>query len=132
MRNDNLRFRCKHATLRVEHTDTPFTGAMQPGQVVSFPIAHGEGRYFADDDVLADLQANDQIVFRYATGGGDVTPDANPNGSIDNIAGIVNPERNVLGLMPHPERCVESLLGGGNDGALVFRSLIDHVDTVAA
>jgi phosphoribosylformylglycinamidine synthase len=132
MRNDNLRFRCKHATLRVENGETPFTGAMRAGQVVSFPIAHGEGRYFADDDVLADLDAHDQVVFRYANADGNVTAEANPNGSAANIAGIVNRERNVLGLMPHPERCVESLLGGGNDGALVFRSLIEHAGTVAA
>jgi len=132
MRNDSLRFRCKHATMRVEATDTPFTQMMQPGQVVSFPIAHGEGRYFADEDVLDALESNNQVVFRYATEGGDITDDANPNGSVRNIAGIVNEKRNVLGLMPHPERCVESLLGGGKDGALVFRSIIKHVTTVAA
>jgi len=132
MRNDSLRFRCKHATMRVESTDTPFTQMMEPGQVVSFPIAHGEGRYFADEDVLDALESNDQVVFRYATEGGDITDDANPNGSARNIAGIVNEKRNVLGLMPHPERCVESLLGGGEDGALVFRSIIEHVATVTA
>ncbi|PEN13072.1 phosphoribosylformylglycinamidine synthase I [Longibacter salinarum] len=132
MRNDNLRFRCNHATLRVENNQTPFTHLMDKGQVVSFPIAHGEGRYFADGDVLDELRDNDQIVFRYATETGDITKDANPNGSIDNIAGIVNRDGNVLGLMPHPERCVESLLGGGDDGALVFRSLIEHTATVAA
>ena len=132
MRNESLRFRCKHATMRVEATDTPFTQAMQPGQMVSFPIAHGEGRYFAEDDMLETLEANGQVVFRYATADGEVTEDANPNGSEHNIAGIVNADRNVLGLMPHPERCVESLLGGGDDGALVFRSLIEHVTSVAA
>ncbi len=132
MRNESLRFRCKHATMRVEQTDTPFTQAMQPGQMVSFPIAHGEGRYFAEDDVLETLEANGQVVFRYATADGEITEDANPNGSERNIAGIVNAERNVLGLMPHPERCVESFLGGGDDGALVFRSLIEHVTSVAA
>jgi len=132
MRNDNLRFRCKHSTLRVVNNQTPFTGAMRAGQVVSFPIAHGEGRYFADDDVLADLDAHDQIVFRYADGDGNVTAEANPNGSAENIAGIVNRQGNVLGLMPHPERCLEPLLGGGDDGALVFQSLIEHAGAVAA
>lgn len=132
MRNESLRFRCKYATMRVEQTDTPFTQAMTPGQVVSFPIAHGEGRYFAENDVLDALEANNQVVFRYASDDSDTTNDANPNGSEHNIAGIVNVERNVMGLMPHPERCVESLLGGGDDGALVFRSIIDHVSSVAA
>lgn len=135
MRNDSLRFRCTFATLRVDNADTPFTRAMSSGQLVSFPIAHGEGRYFADDDVLDALEAGNRVVFRYADDAGRVTDEANPNGSVSNIAGIVNEGGNVLGLMPHPERCVEALLGGNdgsNDGALVFRSLIEHVDAVTA
>jgi len=131
MRNESLRFSCKWATLRVESADTPFTQSMEAGRVVRFPIAHGEGRYFAEDDVMDDLEAHDQIVFRYATEDGEVTEDANPNGSLRNIAGIVSRERNVLGLMPHPERCVEPLVGG-DDGALIFQSLIEHMSAVAA
>jgi len=131
MRNESLRFSCKWATLRVESADTPFTRSMEAGCVVRFPIAHGEGRYFAEDDVMDDLEAHDQIVFRYATEDGEVTEDANPNGSLRNIAGIVSRERNVLGLMPHPERCVEPLVGG-DDGALIFQSLIEHMSAVAA
>ena len=131
MRNESLRFTCKDTTLRVETTDTPFTNAMQPGQVVTFPVAHGEGRYYADDEVLDTLEAHDQVVFRYATAEGAVTEDANPNGSVRNIAGITNRARNVCGLMPHPERCVEALLGN-DDGRLVFDSLIRHLERVAA
>lgn len=126
MRNESLRFICKPTTLRVDQTDTPFTSAMAPGQVVTFPVAHGEGRYYADADVLQALEAENRIVFRYADADGVASPDANPNGSVDNIAGIVNAERNVLGLMPHPERCADPLIGSG-DGALIFESLIDHV-----
>jgi phosphoribosylformylglycinamidine synthase subunit PurQ / glutaminase len=131
MRNESLRFSCKWATLRVESADTPFTRSVEAGRVVRFPIAHGEGRYFAEEDVIDDLEAHDQVVFRYATEAGEVTEDANPNGSLRNIAGIVNRERNVLGLMPHPERCVEPLVGG-DDGALIFQSLIQHLSAVAA
>lgn len=131
MRNESLRFSCKWATLRVESADTPFTRSMEAERIVRFPIAHGEGRYFAEDDVLDDLEAHDQIVFRYATEDGEVTEAANPNGSLRNIAGVVNRERNVLGLMPHPERCVEPLVGGV-DGALLFESLIEHLSAVAA
>jgi phosphoribosylformylglycinamidine synthase len=131
MRNESLRFTCKDTTLRVETTDTPFTNAMQSGQVVTFPVAHGEGRYYADDEVLDTLEAHDQVVFRYATSEGAVAEDANPNGSVRNIAGITNRAGNVCGLMPHPERCVEALLGN-DDGRLVFESLIRHLERVAA
>jgi phosphoribosylformylglycinamidine synthase len=131
MRNESLRFTCKDTTLRVETTDTPFTNAMQSGQVVTFPVAHGEGRYYADDEVLDTLEAHDQVVFRYATAEGAVAEDANPNGSVRNIAGITNRDGNVCGLMPHPERCVEALLGN-DDGRLVFESLIRHLERVAA
>ncbi|PSQ97074.1 MAG: phosphoribosylformylglycinamidine synthase I [Bacteroidetes bacterium SW_9_63_38] len=131
MKNESLRFISRPTTLRVENTETPFTGALQEGQVVTFPIAHGEGRYFAEDEVLDRLEADDQVLFRYSTDGGAVTADANPNGSERNIAGIVNAAGNVCGLMPHPERCVEALIGSG-DGRFVFDSLIEHVSAVAA
>jgi len=131
LRNESLRFVSKPTTLRVENADTPFTGAFRKGQVVTFPVAHGEGRYFADDDVLDRLDANDQILFRYSTPDGVINDDANPNGSVRNIGGIVNEDRNVCGLMPHPERCVEALIGG-TDGRLIFESLIEHVTAVAA
>jgi len=131
MRNESLRFICKETTLRVENADTPFTSALTDGQVVAIPLSHGEGRYYADEDVLRQLEANDQVLFRYSTPGGTVTDEANPNGSVHNIAGIVNQGDNVCGLMPHPERCVEPLLGG-DDGRLLFESLLAHVSAVAA
>lgn len=126
MRNESLRFVCKSTPLRVERTDTPFTGALQEGQVLDVPVAHGEGRYYADEVTLDRLEANGQVVFRYADAAGQVTPEANPNGSVRNIAGIVNEKGNVLGLMPHPERCAEAIIGSG-DGALVFQSLIGYL-----
>lgn len=125
MRNESLRFICKNTLLRVENADTAFTSALSEGQVVTIPISHGEGRYYADDEVLDRLEARDQVLFRYSTSEGTVTPDANPNGSVRGIAGIVNEAGNVCGLMPHPERCVEPLLGG-DDGRLVFESLLQH------
>lgn len=126
MRNEQLRFICKPVPLRVERADTPFTHTMEPGQVVEFPVAHGEGRYYADEPTLDRLESNNQIVFRYCTPDGMATEEANINGSSRNIAGIVNKGGNVLGLMPHPERCVESLIGSG-DGRFVFESLIEQV-----
>lgn len=126
LRNASLRFLCKYVHVRVEQTDTPFTNALQPGQVLRIPIAHGEGNYFAPPEVLQRLEANGQVVFRYCEPDGRVTQEANPNGSAHNIAGIVNAQRNVLGMMPHPERCVEALLGSA-DGLGIFRSLIRHV-----
>jgi len=131
MRNESLRFTCKHVHLRVENDDTPFTQRGRTGDVVSFPVAHGEGRYYADDDVLEHLEATDRVVFRYAESDGTVSPEANPNGSVNNIAGIVNDTGTVCGLMPHPERCVEALLGS-DDGRLVFESMIEHAAAVAA
>ncbi len=126
MRNASLRFACKDVCLRVETTGTPFTGTMEVGQVLRTPIAHGEGNYYASESELDALEANDQVVFRYATAEGDVTPAANPNGAARNIAGIVNAGRNVLGLMPHPERCAETLIGSG-DGLQVFESVLNHM-----
>jgi phosphoribosylformylglycinamidine synthase subunit PurQ / glutaminase len=123
LRNAGLKFRCEHVFLRVEQTDTPFTSLCTQGQVLQIPIAHGEGNYFADPHVLAALDANRQVVFRYATATGEVTPDANPNGSIHNIAGICNEGRNVVGLMPHPERACEPALGS-RDGLVMFESVV--------
>jgi phosphoribosylformylglycinamidine synthase I len=127
MRNTGLRFICKHVYIRVESAATPFTSSAQPGQVLRIPIAHAEGNYFCDAATLADLKRNSQIVFRYSAEDGNSTPDANPNGSLDAIAGVCNRERNVVGLMPHPDRAVESLLGapdGSTDGLVIFRSAI--------
>ncbi len=125
-RNASLRFVCKEAPLRVERADTPFTGAMREGQVLHVPVAHGEGRYVADEETLDRLEAHRQVVFRYCTAGGEAAPEANPNGSARGIAGITNAAGNVLGLMPHPERCAEALVGSG-DGALLFASLLEHL-----
>ncbi|MDK2817405.1 MAG: phosphoribosylformylglycinamidine synthase subunit PurQ / glutaminase [Moorella sp. (in: firmicutes)] len=123
-RNDCLQFRCQWTYLRVENNATPFTNRFQEGQVIRIPIAHGEGNYYADAATLAELEANRQIIFRYCNQDGEVTPAANPNGSVGNIAGIVNREGNILGMMPHPERCAESLLGG-TDGRELFASIVD-------
>ncbi|MFQ5860849.1 MAG: phosphoribosylformylglycinamidine synthase subunit PurQ [Dehalococcoidia bacterium] len=122
LRNAHLQYRCRWVHLRVDSAQTPFTLACTPGQVLRIPISHGEGNYYADEATLAELEERGQVVFRYATPQGQVTPEANPNGSTANIAGIVNREGNVLGMMPHPERCVEPLLGG-TDGRLLFQSL---------
>ena len=126
MRNASLRFACKDVHLRAENVRTPFTGALREGQVIEVPIAHGEGNYYASADVLDRLEANGQVVFRYCDAEGHVTSEANPNGSARNIAGIVNERGNVLGLMPHPERCAETSIGSG-DGALLFQSVLDHL-----
>ncbi|MBO8169135.1 MAG: phosphoribosylformylglycinamidine synthase subunit PurQ [Thermoanaerobacteraceae bacterium] len=125
--NDNLQFRCHDTFLRVENATTPFTGRMSAGQVVKIPIAHGEGNYYADEETLAELEKNGQVVFRYSTPEGEITREANPNGSTANIAGIVNKEGNVLGMMPHPERCAEAILGG-EDGKLIFQSIVDWLE----
>jgi phosphoribosylformylglycinamidine synthase len=124
MRNDSLQYRCEWVNLRVEKVDTPFTSACEPGQVLRIPISHGEGRYVADAATLDELEASGRVVFRYATATGDVTPNANPNGSERNIAGIVNQRGNVVGMMPHPERACEALMGG-EDGLLLWRSAIE-------
>ncbi|MEZ4700662.1 MAG: phosphoribosylformylglycinamidine synthase subunit PurQ [Rhodothermales bacterium] len=131
MRNASLRFACKDVHLRVESTDTPFTSSMKTGEVLRIPIAHGEGNYYASDRELDELEAAGQVVFRYATPEGAITPDANPNGAARNIAGIVNANRNVLGMMPHPERCAETIVGSG-DGLKVFESILVHAGAVSA
>ena len=128
MRNKALRFLCRQVHIRVEHTDTPFTCAARPGQILKSPIAHMEGNYFCDPATLADLERHNQIIFHYVHPDGrdasENDPAANPNGSLHSIAGICNRERNVLGLMPHPERAVESPLGS-SDGLVLFRSLVE-------
>ena len=121
-RNEDLQFHCEWVHLRTETAETPFTGAVKPGQVLRIPISHGEGRYYADSETLADLNKNRQVVFRYSTPEGQPTRGANPNGSLENIAGICNRQRNVLGMMPHPERCCEEILGG-TDGRGIFESI---------
>jgi phosphoribosylformylglycinamidine synthase I len=126
LRNRSLNFICKDVYVRVENAATPFTNACKPGQVLKIPIAHAEGNYYTDPVTLAGLQANAQVVFRYCTADGKVTPEACPNGSLDNIAGIRNAEGNVLGMMPHPERCAEEMLGN-EDGRIIFQSMIQSL-----
>ena len=121
--NAGLRFVCRPVYVRVETTATPFTAATRAGQVLEIPVAHGEGNYFCDAETLGELEQNGQIVFRYTTPEGRETKEANPNGSLANIAGICNRERNVLGLMPHPERASEARLGS-EDGLVIFRSMV--------
>jgi phosphoribosylformylglycinamidine synthase len=123
MRNECLQYRCQSTHLVVENADTPFTRAMRPGQVLTMPISHGEGKYYADPATLAALKRNRQIVLRYATADGQVTRAANPNGSLENIAGLVNEDGTVFGLMPHPERAAERAMGS-TDGLLIFHSLL--------
>ena len=124
MRNDSMQFRCVPTQLRVENASTMFTSAAREGDVLMVPISHGEGNYQADAETIAKLEADRRVVFRYATADGAVTPEANPNGSLNNIAGIINERGNVLGMMPHPERSAETLLGG-DDGLVIFRSMIE-------
>jgi phosphoribosylformylglycinamidine synthase len=123
MRNNSLQFKCKWVNLRVETSDSVFTNATDTGQVLQIPISHGEGSYYADDTTIEELERSGRILFRYCTEEGETTLDANPNGSIGNIAGITNERGNVLGMMPHPERCCESLIGG-EDGKLIFESML--------
>jgi phosphoribosylformylglycinamidine synthase I len=125
-RNAGLRFICRPVHIRVETTDTPFTAAARRGQVLEMPIAHADGNYFCDAATLAELKRNQQIVFRYTTPEGREDAAANPNGSLANIAGICSRERNVAGLMPHPDRAVETTLGS-SDGLVIFRSWIESL-----
>lgn len=121
-RNAGLHFVCRHVDVKVENPDTPFTNEVDPGAILSLPIAHAEGNYTCDDETYDALEANAQIVFRYCDKNGELTDAANPNGSCGNIAGVCNLEQNVLGMMPHPERACEGLLGS-NDGRAIFRSV---------
>jgi phosphoribosylformylglycinamidine synthase len=124
LRNTSLNFICKDVYVRVENAATPFTGRYRPGQVLKIPIAHADGNYYTDEVTRSQIKANAQVVFRYCDAEGKVTEAANPNGSLDNIAGIQNPAGNVLGMMPHPERCSEDVLGG-HDGRLIFESMLE-------
>jgi len=123
LRNAGLRYICKQVYLRTETADSPFTSEMTRGQVLKIPIGHMEGNYFCDPTTLDDLRHHDRVAFRYSCPDGQITPEANPNGSLDNIAGILNEGRNVLGMMPHPDRSSEILLGSA-DGFAIFRSLV--------
>lgn len=124
LRNDSLKFACKFVTLRVENTDTPFTRRSKKGALLRIPIAHGEGNYFADAATLSDLNKNSQVLVRYSDNSGKTTSDSNPNGSLENIAGICNKKRNVFGLMPHPERAAEAELGSV-DGLQILESILE-------
>jgi len=126
LRNRGLKYRCEHVHIRVERTDTPFTCGARQGQVLRIPIGHGEGNYYAPPEVLQALEANGQVVFRYTNAEGVVTDEANPNGSVNAIAGICNPARNVVGMMPHPERACEPLLGS-TDGLVVLKSVVQSL-----
>ena len=123
LRNAGLKYICKQVHLRTETVDSPFTNALRKGQVLQIPIGHMEGNYFCDESTLAALKREDRIAFRYSTPAGEITPEANPNGSLDNIAGILSAGRNVLGMMPHPDRSSEALLGSA-DGFPIFQSMI--------
>ena len=122
--NDHLQFRCQWTDLRVENASTPFTALLGQGQVISVPISHGEGNYFADAATLAMLERDSRVAFRYCGPDGEVAAEFNPNGSMNNIAGITNARGNVLGMMPHPERCCDELLGGV-DGVAIFQSMAE-------
>jgi phosphoribosylformylglycinamidine synthase len=126
LRNRGLKYVCEHVHVRVEQTDTPFTCAARPGQVLRIPIGHGEGNYFASPDVLQKLEANRQIVLRYTTSGGELDDAANPNGSVHAIAGLCSEGRNVVGMMPHPERACERPLGSA-DGLVILESVVKAV-----
>ena len=124
MRNDSLQFRCVPQHLRIENAGTMFSAAGREGQVLMVPVSHGEGNYQADQRTIETLEDARRVVFRYVTADGEATPEGNPNGSLNNIAGIINERGNVLGMMPHPERAGEALMGG-TDGLVIFRSMIE-------
>ena len=124
LRNQHLQYRCQWTNLRTERTDTQFTGRCRPGQLLQVPVSHGEGNFYADTATLALLEEEGRVLFRYCDPSGAVTGPANPNGSAHNIAGIINEAGNVLGMMPHPERSCELILGS-TDGSLIFQSIID-------
>jgi len=126
LRNDHLEYRCQWTYLKVENTSIVFTSQCQNGQVLKIPISHYEGRYYADNAMLAELEAEKRIIFRYSTSTGEINDAANPNGSLHNIAGIMNKKGNVLGMMPHPERACEPLLGS-SDGNIIWESIIANI-----
>ena len=121
-------FICKDVHVRLESTNTPFTASLSPQKVIRLPIAHADGNFYADSKTIKDIVSNNQIIFRYCDSSGRVTKESNPNGSIEAIAGICNKRRNVLGLMPHPERCAEGILGN-TDGRALFESLLSYAGT---
>ncbi len=127
MRNRGLHFICQHVNIRVENDKTPYTSELRKGEVLSIPIAHAEGNYVCDEKTLAELENNNQIIFRYCDETGDLSDLSNPNGSLNNIAGISNKDGNILGMMPHPERACEELIGS-NDGRDIFRSLTKTIE----
>jgi len=131
LRNSDVRFHCEQVFMRVEQTDTPFTAAAAKGRVLKMPTAHGEGNYYADPETIRVLEASRRVVFRYCAPDGEITPAANPNGSIANIAGICNETRNVVGLMPHPERACEPALGSA-DGLVLFESVVGALEQQGA
>jgi phosphoribosylformylglycinamidine synthase len=126
LRNRDLKFHCEHVRIRVEQTDTPFTSRASKGQVLRIPIAHGEGNYYADPAVANELETSGRVIFRYCDERGDVTDAANPNGALHSIAGICNEQRNIVGLMPHPERACEPALGSA-DGLVLFESVVSQL-----
>ncbi|MBA1336698.1 MAG: Phosphoribosylformylglycinamidine synthase, glutamine amidotransferase subunit [Firmicutes bacterium] len=127
LRNQNMKFICETISVKVENANTPFTNLCEEGQVLNIPIAHGDGNYFVDDSTLEEMQVNGQIVFRYCGPDGQVIEGRNPNGSLKNIAGVCNKKRNVLGMMPHPERCMERILNN-EDGVIIFKSIINYLE----
>jgi phosphoribosylformylglycinamidine synthase I len=131
LRNRDLKFHCEHVHIRVERTDTPFTSRAATGQILRLPIAHGEGNYYADPEVVRELERAGRVVFRYCDPTGQATDESNPNGSVNNIAGICNDARNVVGLMPHPERACEPMLGSG-DGRILFESVVSALTVQGA
>ncbi len=126
LHNEKLRFICKQVHIRVESTRSPFTGSMEKGQVLEVPVSHGEGNYYIEEKGLNELEQNDQIAFRYCDKDGNITKESNINGSVSSIAGITNVDGNVLGMMPHPERAMEDVLGSG-DGKLFFDSVFNRL-----
>ncbi|HWI62248.1 MAG TPA: phosphoribosylformylglycinamidine synthase subunit PurQ [Symbiobacteriaceae bacterium] len=126
LRNAHLQFRCSWSHLRVENAATAFTGACSAGQVLKIPVNHGEGNYFADPETLEELNRNNQVLFRYCTPDGEVTRETSPNGSAQNIAGIMNKAGNVMGMMPHPERACELILGS-EEGSYIFKSMVNFL-----
>ncbi|HEX8710805.1 MAG TPA: phosphoribosylformylglycinamidine synthase subunit PurQ, partial [Terracidiphilus sp.] len=129
MRNAGLKYICRHIHLRVETDQSPFTNQLKKGEILRMPVGHMEGNYFCEPDELRRLEAEDRIAFRYCTSAGDITPEANPNGSLGNIAGILTEKRNVLGMMPHPDRASEVILGSA-DGWKIFASMVEALATL--
>jgi len=125
MKNKSLKFICKFVNLKVTNNDTPFTNRLEKDEIINIPIAHGDGNYFASEDTIKELLDNNQIVFQYCDKNGNITDEANPNGSLLNIAGIINKQKNVLGMMPHPERASDSVLGY-TDGYKIFDSIVNY------